>query len=70
MAFTADIRTRDTSVFQRIERAVDAYISKRALRASYRQTVHELKALSDHDLNDLGIARQDIPAVARKSVGL
>jgi len=34
----------------------------------YRQTVNELSRLSNRELNDLGIARGDIPYVARKSV--
>jgi len=34
----------------------------------YRQTVNELNRLSNRELNDLGIARGDIPYVARKSV--
>jgi len=33
----------------------------------YRQTVRELSELSDRELADLGIARFDIAAVARKS---
>ncbi|RLP24433.1 DUF1127 domain-containing protein [Mesorhizobium sp. YM1C-6-2] len=34
----------------------------------YRDTVSELSRLSNRELNDLGIARGDIPAVARKSI--
>lgn len=33
----------------------------------YRDTVSELNRLSTRELNDLGIARADIPFVARKS---
>ena len=32
---------------------------------NYRRTVNELNALSTRELDDLGIARSDIPAVAR-----
>ena len=32
---------------------------------NYRRTVNELSALSTRELDDLGIARCDIPAVAR-----
>lgn len=35
----------------------------------YRQTVTELGALSDRDLNDLGLHRGMIPSVARKAAG-
>ena len=34
----------------------------------YRNTVNELSRLSNHELNDLGIARGEIPYVARKSL--
>ncbi|UUP19334.1 MULTISPECIES: DUF1127 domain-containing protein [Nitratireductor] len=34
----------------------------------YRQTVTELSRLSTRELSDLGIARGDIPFVARKSL--
>ncbi|MEV8466816.1 DUF1127 domain-containing protein [Fluviibacterium sp. DFM31] len=70
MAFTADIRSYETSIVDRIERAIDGYKAQRALRATYRKTVHELMLLNDRDLNDLGIDRQDIPAVAREAAGL
>jgi uncharacterized protein YjiS (DUF1127 family) len=33
----------------------------------YRETVQELAQLSDRELADLGIARFDIPRVARKA---
>jgi uncharacterized protein YjiS (DUF1127 family) len=34
----------------------------------YRETVSELQRLTTRELNDLGIARSDIPYVARKSL--
>ena len=34
----------------------------------YRETVSELSRLTNRELNDLGIARNDIPYVARKSL--
>ncbi|MCC0029174.1 MAG: DUF1127 domain-containing protein [Brucellaceae bacterium] len=34
----------------------------------YRNTVNELSRLTTRELNDLGIARADIPFVARKSL--
>ncbi|MBP0614768.1 DUF1127 domain-containing protein [Jiella mangrovi] len=33
----------------------------------YRETVNELNRLSHRELADLGIARTDIPAVARRT---
>jgi uncharacterized protein YjiS (DUF1127 family) len=35
---------------------------------SYRNTVSELRSMSDRSLSDLGIARADIRAVARNAV--
>jgi uncharacterized protein YjiS (DUF1127 family) len=35
----------------------------------YRQTITELGRMSDRELNDLGIGRQDIRRVARTAVG-
>ncbi|KAB0676275.1 DUF1127 domain-containing protein [Aureimonas leprariae] len=42
----------------------------RALRnyRSYRSTVNELNRLSNRELADLGIAKSDIPAIARQSI--
>jgi uncharacterized protein YjiS (DUF1127 family) len=34
----------------------------------YRDTYNELMRLTQRDLDDLGIARADIPAIARQSV--
>ena len=35
----------------------------------YRETVNELNRLSHRELADLGIARTDIPTVARGTIG-
>jgi len=35
----------------------------------YRETYNELMRLTPRELQDLGIARVDIPAIARQSVG-
>ncbi|WP_377288640.1 DUF1127 domain-containing protein [Rhizobium sp. SG2393] len=34
----------------------------------YRQTCNELGRMTDRELNDLGIGRDDIPQVARRAV--
>ncbi|WP_193141486.1 MULTISPECIES: DUF1127 domain-containing protein [unclassified Meridianimarinicoccus] len=70
MAFTADIRTYENSIVNRIERALDAFRAHRTRRATYRVTINELSVLSDRDLNDLGLSRSDIPAVAREAAGM
>ena len=36
---------------------------------SVRRTESELNRLTDRELNDLGLSRGDIPAVARRSAG-
>lgn len=35
----------------------------------YRETCNELNRLSQRELADLGIARSDIPTVARRAIG-
>lgn len=35
---------------------------------TYRRTVDELAALSDRELSDLGLSRQDIRSIAHESV--
>lgn len=35
----------------------------------FRETCSELNRLSQRELADLGIARSDIPSIARRSVG-
>lgn len=35
---------------------------------SYRRTVAELSGLTNRELNDIGISRSDIPAVARGNI--
>ncbi|PIP96921.1 MAG: hypothetical protein COW75_09610 [Rhodobacterales bacterium CG18_big_fil_WC_8_21_14_2_50_71_9] len=39
-----------------------------AKRAAYRDTVLQLRALGDRELDDLGVSRWDIETVARRSV--
>ncbi|MDH3264245.1 MAG: DUF1127 domain-containing protein [Paracoccaceae bacterium] len=39
----------------------------RAKRRAYNITLRELSALSDRDLDDLGISRLNIPEIARES---
>ena len=34
----------------------------------YRQTISELSRLSNRELNDMGISRSDIPAVAKTTL--
>lgn len=49
-------------------RARWADASKR--RAAYYRSLHEMAALSDRELQDLGIARGDLRMIARENAGL
>ena len=42
------------------------FVGKYKQWRNFRRTVAELSALSERELDDLGIARGDIPFVARK----
>ena len=41
------------------------YMAYRTRQAQIKQTIKELRQLSDHELNDIGFARGDIVSVAR-----
>lgn len=62
--------SQDTHV--RAPSAGDGFVARirKALadHRTYRTTLHELAQLSDRDLNDLGISRHAIRAIARESV--
>lgn len=47
---------------------VQRFRADRERQRRFRKTVEELDACSDRDLNDLGIARCDIPRLAREAV--
>ncbi|MEN8709889.1 MAG: DUF1127 domain-containing protein [Paracoccaceae bacterium] len=52
----------------RTARLFDGIAEKAQRRAAYKKTVNELSALTDRELNDLGIARTEIAAIAAKAV--
>ena len=56
------------SAFQGLVAAFRAWRTDAAKRAAYRETREQLMALTDRELDDLGVTRWDIDAVARKSV--
>ncbi|WP_428928514.1 DUF1127 domain-containing protein [Marinibacterium sp. SX1] len=43
---------------------MDRIVARRARNKIYRETLAELRSLSDRDLGDLGIARSNIGSVA------
>ncbi|WP_088347174.1 MULTISPECIES: DUF1127 domain-containing protein [Rhodomicrobium] len=51
----------------RVRRAVQNFAAWSAERRAYRQAVFELEQLSERDLADIGIARADIPSIARNA---
>jgi uncharacterized protein YjiS (DUF1127 family) len=55
----AELATRGSSLLQR---AIDWF----AEQQRYRRTLNELSALSDRELEDIGITRSDIERVARR----
>lgn len=59
-AATTGLRGRLLGAMQRMQ-------ENRARRAVYRQTLRELNALTDRDLNDLGISRSMITRLAHES---
>ena len=67
MAYVNSSRAASFSLADRISGFVALTKANFARRAVYNQTVRELNTLTDRELADLGIARTDIPAVAREA---
>jgi len=65
MAFLTDTRIAAGSLAERFGRIRAAIEDSFARRSLYRRTLAELQALTDRDLADLGIARADLPQLAR-----
>lgn len=57
-------RPASSSVFADLKAA---FTERLAQYRAYRATVNELSALDDRELNDLGVARYDISAIARQA---
>lgn len=57
-----------SGLFARIAEAFHNARAASAQRVIYRQTLRELRSLSDHDLKDLGIDPHNIEAVAYEAV--
>lgn len=66
LAQSATTHSTSTTHGSLFERAV-AWLSE---QARYRRTLNELSALSDRELDDIGVSRGDLEAVARRSAGL
>ncbi|MBT8475096.1 MAG: DUF1127 domain-containing protein [Alphaproteobacteria bacterium] len=64
MAYLSDPRRPVSSIaglFARAEAAFELYLRRRAAR---NEVLRELDAMSDRDLNDLGLSRADIDRIA------
>ena len=61
-AWRGEIRetSRLDALLNRLQRRWDVHMT-------YRRTVEELELLNDRELNDIGISRYDIRAIARQS---
>jgi len=60
LAESATTRTSRDSLLHRLA----AWVGE---QRRYRRTVNELSALGDRELNDIGISRSDIEAMARRT---
>jgi uncharacterized protein YjiS (DUF1127 family) len=65
MAFADDIRNAERDIVQRMRSSFEMARRGLARRRTYSRTVYELNALSQRELDDLGIARANIPLIAR-----
>ncbi|WP_246449308.1 DUF1127 domain-containing protein [Paracoccus amoyensis] len=63
----ANIAHAENNLRGRVMTAIQRMQENRARRAVYRQTVRELSALTNRDLNDLGINRSMIHGLAQEA---
>ncbi len=69
MAFASNTTpATGSTLFGRIGAFLDNLRLAHEQHLEYRRTLEELRSLSDHELDDLGISRHDIPNIAAKSV--
>lgn len=64
MAYATDIRTDANSIRERFAALRNDLRTRREQRRIYRNTLNELAALSDRELDDLGLHRSMIRGVA------
>ncbi|MBC7141052.1 MAG: DUF1127 domain-containing protein [Rhodobacteraceae bacterium] len=67
MAYVTGIRGIEIGLAERAAAFVNGLRDNRRRYGVYRQTVNELKALSERDLADLGIHRSSIRAIAMEA---
>lgn len=64
MAYTTDTRRATWALRDRFNSFLADLADRRARAKVYRATYNELSALTDRELNDLGLSRSGIRAVA------
>jgi uncharacterized protein YjiS (DUF1127 family) len=64
MAYATQTQAGSLSLLARFAEIREQAAEALAARRVYRATLNELRELSDRDLNDLGIARSSIRAIA------
>ena len=67
MAYVNTTRTASATFADRFSTFFAGVKASAAKRRVYNQTVHELRQLSERELNDLGIHRLMITSVAREA---
>lgn len=67
MAYVNATRTHSPSVMDRFAALTQNFRAAMARRRIYTETVSELRALSDRELSDLGIARATIHDIAQEA---
>ena len=67
MAYVNSSRAASFSLADRFSGYVAQFKAHLARRAEYNQTVRELLVLSDRELSDLGLSRNDIRSVAHEA---
>ncbi|MGC1494247.1 MAG: DUF1127 domain-containing protein [Sulfitobacter sp.] len=64
MAYVNTTSAPTVSFFARIGTAFDALATRYKQHRTYRETFNELSALSNRELNDLGLSRANLRSIA------
>jgi len=67
MAYATDISTVPHGLRDRVTAILKAISEARAQRRIYNRTLAELNAMTQRDLDDLGISAAEIPFIAREA---
>ncbi|AJE45386.1 DUF1127 domain-containing protein [Celeribacter indicus] len=67
MAHIAHPAVSGSSPLRRLRALFDGLRHAYARHRAYGQTFRQLDALSDHELADIGVARPEIPSIARRA---